>query len=158
MSKPKPIPDGYETAIPYLTVSDGNAAIEFYKKAFGAKEVMRMPGPEGKGVGHADLLLFDRLHIMLADEFPDMGNRSPRSLGGSPVMLHIYVEDADKTIERAVAAGAKLWRPVEDQFYGDRAGGVEDPSGHQWWFATQKEIVSPEEMDKRAAEYANKKS
>lgn len=158
MSKPKPIPDGYETTTPYLTVPDGNAAIEFYKKAFDAKEVMRMPGPEGKGVGHADLLLFDRLHIMLSDEYPEMGHRSPRTLGGTPVLLHIYVEDVDKTVERAVAAGAKLVRPVEDQFYGDRAGGIEDPSGHHWYFATQKEIISPEEMEKRAAEYANKKS
>jgi PhnB protein len=152
MSSVKPIPDGYETITPYLSVNDGEAAIEFYKKAFGATEVMKMPGPQGKGVGHADLLLFGRMHVMLADEYPDMGNRSPRSLGGSPVLLHVYVEDVDATVDRAVAAGAKLVRPVADQFYGDRSGGIEDPFGHQWYFATQKEIVSGEELERRAAE------
>jgi PhnB protein len=151
MSTVKPIPDGYEMITPYLSVNDGDAAIEFYKKAFDATEVLRMPGPEGKGVGHADLLLFGRMHVMLSEEYPDMGNRSPRTLGGSPVLLHIYVEDVDATVDRAVAAGAKLIRPVADQFYGDRAGGIEDPSGHQWYFATQKEIVSEEEMQRRAA-------
>ena len=152
MTTVKPIPDGYEMITPYLTVNDGNAAIEFYKKAFDATEVLRMPGPEGKGVGHADLLLFGRMHVMLSEEYPEMGNRSPRTLSGSPVLLHIYVEDVDATVDRAVAAGAKLIRPVADQFYGDRAGGIEDPSGHQWYFATQKEIVSEEEMQRRAAE------
>jgi PhnB protein len=154
MSEVKPIPDGYETVTPYLTVSDGAAAIEFYKKAFGASVVVRMDGPGGKSVGHADLLLFGRMHIMLADEFPEMGNRSPRSLGGSPVLLHIYVEDVDAAVEQAVAAGAKLTRPVADQFYGDRAGGIEDPFGHQWFLATQKEIVSGEELERRAKEAA----
>lgn len=152
MSTVKPIPDGYEMITPYLTVNDGDAAIEFYKKAFDATEVLRMPGPEGKGVGHADLLLFGRMHVMLAEEYPEMGNRSPRTLGGSPVLLHIYVEDVDATVDQAVVAGAKLIRPVADQFYGDRAGGIEDPSGHQWYFATQKEIVSEEEMQRRAAD------
>jgi PhnB protein len=150
MGTVKPIPDGYEMITPYLSVNDGNAAIEFYKNAFDATEVVRMPGPDGK-LGHADLLLFGRMHLMLADEYPDMGNRSPRTLGGSPVLLHIYVEDVDATVDRAVAAGAKLVRPVADQFYGDRAGGIEDPFGHQWFFATQKEIVSDEEMQRRAA-------
>lgn len=144
-----PIPEGYEMITPYIGVNDGAAAIEFYKKAFGATEIMRMPGPDGK-VGHADLLLFGRMHLMLADEAPQMGFRSPRTLGGSPVMLHVYVEDADATVERAVSAGAKLLRPVADQFYGDRAGGIEDPFGHSWWFATRKAILSPEEMEKRA--------
>ncbi len=153
MSNVKPIPDGYETVIPYLSVNDGEAAIEFYKKAFGATEVMKMPGPGGKGVGHADLLLFGRMHLMLADEFPDMGHVSPRTLGGSPVLLHVYVEDVDATVDRAVAAGAKLVRPVADQFYGDRGGAIEDPFGHHWYFATQKEVVSGEELERRAAEY-----
>ncbi len=153
MSTVKPIPDGYEGLTPYLSVKDGEAAIEFYKKAFGATEVMRMPGPDGKGIGHADLVLFGRMHVMLADEYPDMGHTSPQTLGGSPVMLHIYVEDVDATVDRAVAAGAKLVRPVADQFYGDRSGGIEDPFGHKWYFATMKEIVSPEEMQRRAAEY-----
>lgn len=152
MNKVKPIPDGYEMITPYLSVNDGQAAIEFYKKAFGATEVMRMPGPGGKGIGHADLLLFGRMHLMLADEYPDMGNVSPRTLGGSPVLLHVYVEDVDATVDRAVAAGAKLVRPVADQFYGDRSGGIEDPFGHQWYFATQKEIVSMEELERRAKE------
>ena len=136
----------------YLSVNDGNAAIEFYKKAFGAEEVMRIPGPEGKGIGHADLLLFGRTHLLLADESRDIGHLSPQTLGGSPVLLHIYVEDVDATVERAVAAGAKLVRPIRDEFYGDRAGGLEDPFGHRWSFATRKEIVSDEEMVKRAAE------
>ena len=150
MSNVKPIPDGYEMITPYLAVDDGNAAIEFYKKAFDAQEVMRMPGQDGKGVGHADLLLFGRMHIMLADAMPE-GFRSPRALGGSPVLLSVYVDDVDAAFDRAVAAGAKVVRPVADQFYGDRAGGVEDPFGHQWYLATQKEIVSPEEMERRAA-------
>jgi len=152
MTNVTPIPDGYETITPYLSVKDGEAAIEFYKKAFGATEVMRMPGPQGKGIGHADLVLFGRMHLMLADEFPEMGHVSPSTLGGSPVLLHIYVEDVDATVDRAVKAGAKLTRPLRDEFYGDRSGGIEDPFGHHWSFATRKEIVSEEEMQKRAAE------
>jgi PhnB protein len=152
MSSVTPIPDGYETITPYLSVKDGEAAIEFYRKAFGATEVMRMPGPQGKGVGHADLVLFGRMHLMLADEYPEMGHVSPQTLGGSPVLLHIYVEDVDATVERAIAAGAKLTRPLRDEFYGDRSGGIEDPFGHHWSFATRKEIVSEEEMQKRATE------
>ena len=151
MANVTPIPEGYETIIPYLSVNDGTAAIEFYKKAFGAEEVMRMPGPQGKGVGHADLLLFGRMHLMLADEYRDIGHLSPQTLGGSPVLLHIYVEDVDATIDRAVAAGAKVVRPIKDEFYGDRSGGIDDPFGHHWYFATRKEIVSEEEMAKRAA-------
>ena|ERR1700741_2267734 len=152
MANVTPIPEGYEMITAYLSVNDGNAAIEFYKKAFGAEEVMRIPGPEGKGIGHADLLLFGRTHLLLADESRDIGHLSPQTLGGSPVLLHIYVEDVDATVERAVAAGAKLVRPIRDEFYGDRAGGLEDPFGHRWSFATRKEIVSDEEMVKRAAE------
>lgn len=150
MSNVQPIPDGYDQITPYISVDDGDAAIEFYKKAFGATEVMRMPGQGGKGVGHADLLLFGRMHIMLADGMDTF--RSPRSLGGSPVLLTVFVEDVDATIERAIAAGAKLTRPVADQFYGDRSGGIEDPFGHQWFFSTHIEEVSPEEMQRRAAE------
>ena len=143
------IPEGYETITPYLSVHDGAAAIEFYKNAFGAKEIMRMPGEGGKGVGHADLLLFDRMHVMLADEHPAIGFRGPRTLGGSPVLLHIYVEDVDAAVAKAVAAGAKLVREVADQFYGDRTGAIEDPFGHSWYFATQKEVLTPEDMAKR---------
>jgi PhnB protein len=150
MSDVKPIPEGYEQVTPYLSVHDGEAAIEFYKKAFGAQEVTRMPAEDGKGVGHADLLLFGRLHIMLADEHPAIGFRGPRTLGGSPVLLHMYVEDVDAVVEQAVAAGAKVVRPVKDEFYGDRSGGIEDPFGHQWHLATQKEILTPDEIAKRA--------
>jgi PhnB protein len=144
----KHIPDGYHTATPYLIVNDGVAAIEFYKKAFGATEVMRMPAPGGK-LGHAEIKIGDS-PIMLADEFPSMGAVSPKSLGGTPVSLLLYFKDADAQIAQAVAAGAKVKREVKDQFYGDRSGTVEDPFGHVWTVATHKEDLSPEEMNKRA--------
>jgi PhnB protein len=148
-NKPKPIPDGYHTATPYLIVNDGARAIEFYKKAFGATELLRMPTPDGK-IGHAEIKIGDS-PIMLADESPAMGARSPKSLGGSPVSILLYVEDVDKVFSQAVAAGAKVQRPVTDQFYGDRMGGVEDPFGHTWHVATHVEDVSPDEIRKRAA-------
>jgi PhnB protein len=148
-SKPKPIPDGYHTATPYLIVKGAAQAIEFYKKAFGATELMRMPQPGGK-IGHAEIKIGDS-PIMLADESPDVGARSPQSIGGSPVSIMLYVEDVDRIFSQAVAAGAKVKRPVADQFYGDRTGGIEDPFGHLWYIATHKEDVSPEEMRKRAA-------
>jgi PhnB protein len=148
-SKPKPIPDGYHTATPYLIVKGAAEAIEFYKKAFGATELMRMPQPGGK-IGHAEIKIGDS-PIMLADESPDVGARSPQSIGGSPVSIMLYVEDVDRIFSQAVAAGAKVKRPVADQFYGDRTGGIEDPFGHLWYIATHKEDVSPEEMRKRAA-------
>ncbi len=148
-SNVKPIPEGYHTATPYLIVHDGARAIEFYKKAFGATELMRMAGPSGK-IGHAEIKIGDS-PIMLADEVTEMGYRSPQSLGGSPVSILLYVEDVDTVFSQAVAAGAKVQRPVRDQFYGDRLGGVTDPFGHVWYIATHKEDVSPEEMQKRAA-------
>jgi PhnB protein len=148
-SKPKPIPDGYHAATPYLIVNGAAQAIEFYKKAFGATEIMRMAQPGGK-VGHAEIKIGDSI-IMLADESPDVGARSPQSIGGSPVSIMLYVEDVDRIFSQAVAAGAKVKRPVADQFYGDRTGGIEDPFGHLWYIATHKEDVSPEEMRKRAA-------
>jgi PhnB protein len=148
-SKPKPIPDGYHTATPYLIVKGAAQAIEFYKKAFGATELMRMPQPGGK-IGHAEIKIGDS-PIMLADESPDVGAHSPQSIGGSPVSIMLYVEDVDRIFSQAVAAGAKVKRPVADQFYGDRTGGIEDPFGHLWYIATHKEDVSPEEMRKRAA-------
>jgi PhnB protein len=148
-SKTKPIPDGRAGAIPYLIVKDAARAIEFYKLAFGAAEVMRFTDPKGK-VGHAEVMIGEAL-IMLADEFPELDVRSPESYGGSPVTIHLYVEDVDAVAERAIEAGAKLVRPVEDQFYGDRGGKLSDPFGHIWWFATHKEDVSPAEMRKRAA-------
>ena len=145
----KAVPAGYHSVTPYLIVDGAAAAIEFYKKAFGAVEVMRMPGPDGR-IGHAEILIGDS-HVMLADENPSMNARSPKSVGGSPVSLLVYVEDVDKVVDRAVAAGAKLERPVENKFYGDRMGGVEDPFGHLWYVGTHIEDVSPEEMQKRTA-------
>ena len=147
MSKAKP--DGYHTATPYLILKDAARGIEFYKRAFGAAETMRMPGPAGK-VMHAEIKIGDS-PIMLADEFPEMGARSPQSLGGSPVILLLYVDDVDAVVAQAVAAGAKILRPVQDQFYGDRAGTITDPFGHSWTIATHKEDLSPDEIKKRAA-------
>jgi PhnB protein len=121
----------------------------FYRKAFGATEVMRMAQPDGR-VGHAELKIGDS-KFMLADEFPDMDFRGPHSLGGTPVHLHMYVEDVDAVVDRALAAGAKLARPVQDQFYGDRSGSVTDPYGHVWHVATHKEDLSMEELRRRAA-------
>jgi PhnB protein len=148
-NKPKSIPDRYHNVTPYLIVNDAAAAIEFYKKAFGATELMRMPKPNGK-IGHAEIKIGDS-PIMLADESPEIGARSPRSFGGSPVSILLYVEDVDSTFTKAVNGGAKVQRPVANQFYGDRTGGVEDPFGHVWYIATHVEDVSPEEMKKRAA-------
>jgi PhnB protein len=148
-SKVKPIPEGYHAVTPYLVVSDGAGAIEFYKKAFGAKELFRMTRPDGK-VGHAEIRIGDSC-VMVADEAPEVEARSPQSVGGTPVMLHLYVEDVDRVFSQAVAAGATVLRPVSDQFYGDRTGGVADPYGHRWYIATHVEDVSPEEVKKRAA-------
>jgi PhnB protein len=149
MGKVKAIPEGQRTVTPYLCVRGGAAAIEFYKKAFGATELGRMQDPSGS-VGHAEIQIGDS-RIMLADENPQQGFRSPQTIGGSPVMIHLYVENVDAVFNQAVAAGAKPIRPVEDQFYGDRSGGVEDPFGHSWWIATHIEDVSMEEMRARAA-------
>ncbi len=148
-SRPKLIPDGYHTATPYLIVNDAAQAIEFYKEAFGATELLRMAKPDGK-IGHAEIRIGDST-IMLADEFPEMGARSPQSFGGSPVSIFLYVENVDAVFAQTVAAGAVVQRPVADQFYGDRMGGVKDPFGHAWYIATHVEDVSPEEMRKRAA-------
>jgi PhnB protein len=145
----KPIPDGYHSVTPYLCVKGAAQAIEFYKKAFLATERMRIAQPDGR-VGHAELQVGDSV-IMLSDEFPEIGARSPQSLGGSPVGIHLYVEDADAIFSQAVAAGAKIKRPIADQFYGDRLGGVEDPFGHNWWISTHKEDLSPQEIERRAA-------
>jgi PhnB protein len=145
----KPIPDGYHSVTPYIIVNDGARAIEFYKQAFGATELFRMDGPDGK-VGHAEIKIGDS-HVMLADEHPEMNVRAPRTIGGSPVSLMLYVEDVDATFSRAIEAGAKEVRPVANQFYGDRTGGLEDPFGHVWYVATHVEDVAPEELQKRAA-------
>jgi PhnB protein len=148
----KPIPDGYPRVTPYLYVDGARQAIEFYKSILGAEERMSMPGPDGK-VGHAELTLGDSV-IMLADEFPDMGALSPKSVGGSPVALHVYVEDVDATFEKAIKAGATVLRAVEDKFYGDRGGEFEDPYGHRWSIATHIEDLSPEEMEQRMGQMA----
>jgi PhnB protein len=145
----KAIPDGYPRVTPYLIVDGAGAAIDFYCSVLGATERMRMPAP-GDKVGHAELEIGDCL-IMLADEFPEMDARGPRSVGGSPVTLHVYVEDADSVFDRAVEAGAKALGAVEDRFYGDRSGQFEDPFGHRWDVATHIEDVAPEEMAKRMA-------
>jgi PhnB protein len=147
--KVKPIPDQYRGATPYITVKNAAGAIEFYKKAFGAIELMRIGAPDGK-IGHAEIKIGEAM-IMLSDEYPDMDVLSPETIGGSPVTIHLYVEDVDAMAARAVEAGAKMVRPVEDQFYGDRGGKFTDPFGHHWWLATHKEDIAPEEMKKRAA-------
>jgi PhnB protein len=153
MANVRPVPEGYHTITPYLAVHDGEAAIEFYKKAFGATELMRMPGPGGKGVGHAELLIGDS-HLMLADEYADLKFFGPKTLGGSAVMLHLYVDDCDAWYDRALKAGATAKRPMADQFYGDRGGSVADPFGYEWWLSTHKEDLTPEEMEKRAKAHA----
>jgi PhnB protein len=145
----KPIPDDYPRVTPYLFVDGAGAAIDFYCSVLGARERMRLAGPDGR-VGHAELELGDSV-IMLADQDPDMDVRGPRAIGGTPMFVQLYVEDADSVFERAIAAGAKAVRPVEDQFYGDRSGRFEDPFGHRWNIATHTEDVGPDEMQKRAA-------
>jgi PhnB protein len=146
----KPIPEGYHTLTPYLIVKGAGAALEFYSKAFGAQELSRMADPSGK-VGHAEMKIGDS-PFMLADEFPEMGAVAPRTNDGHSVSFLVYVPDVDAAFARAVAAGAKAVRPVQDQFYGDRSGTLEDPFGHQWTLATHVEDVSPEEMERRARE------
>jgi PhnB protein len=148
MPNVKPIPEGSGAPTPYLTVSNGAAAIEFYKKVFGAEELMRMAEPDGR-VGHAELKIGNGI-IMVSDEYPEIGVLSPKTVGGSPVAIHLYVEDVDAVFERALAAGASVLRPIEDQFYGDRAGKFADPFGHLWFCATHTEDVSPEEIARRA--------
>lgn len=153
MANVKPIPDGYPRITPYLCIDGAGAAIDFYGKVFGATERMRMPAPDGK-VGHAELQIGDSL-IMLADEFPEMGIRGAKAIGGSPVTISIYVEDVDDVFQRAMKEGAKTLREVRNEFYGDRTGQFEDPFGHRWSIATHVEDVSPDEMATRAAEATN---
>jgi PhnB protein len=148
-TKVKPVPDGHHTVTPYLILSNAAQGIEFYKRAFGATELMRLSAPGGR-IGHAEIQIGDS-RIMLADEHPQMGARSPQTIGGTPITLALYVEDVDAVAQRAIAAGAKVLKPVQDQFYGDRSGTVTDPFGHQWTIATHKEDVSLEEIERRAA-------
>jgi PhnB protein len=144
----KAIPDGHHTVTPYLAIKNGVDALAFYKRAFGATEVYKLIMPDGR-LGHAEIRVGDSL-LMLADEFPEYGGKSPKTLGGSPVSMHLYVQDVDAFCQKAVAAGATQRKPVKDQFYGDRSGQLEDPYGHLWWVATHKEDVPPDEMQKRA--------
>jgi PhnB protein len=148
----KPIPEGYHSVTPYLIVRGAAQALEFYKKAFGARELFRFPMPDGQ-IGHAEIRIGDS-NIMLADEptnpaHQQTGHKSPKSLGGSSVGITLYVEDVDAVAKQAVAAGAKEVRPVVDQFYGDRSGTFQDPFGHIWTIGTHKEDVTPEEMQRR---------
>jgi len=145
----QPIPDAYRVATPYLIVNGAAEAIAFYKKVFGASEVVRLADSNGK-VMHAELLI-EHSRIMLADEFPDMGYRGPLSLGGSPVSLLLYVNDVDALFDQLIAAGGKATMAVADQFDGDRRGTVTDPFGHVWLLATRKEDISKEEMQRRFA-------
>jgi PhnB protein len=148
----KPIPEGYRSVTPYLVIKGASAAIDYYKRVFGATERGRMEAPGGM-VGHAELTIGDSI-VMMADEFPGMDHKSPRTVGGSPVSLVLYVENVDEVFKRALDAGAKQMRPVENQFYGDRMGTLEDPFGHIWSIATHVEDVSPEEMKRRSEEMA----
>ena len=149
MAKVRAIPEGYPQVSPYLHVDGASEAIEFYEAVFGATERMRMPMPGGR-VGHAELQIGDSL-VMLADENPDMGIQGPKTIGGTPVTMSVYVDDVDAVFERALERGASELRAVENQFYGDRSGQFEDPFGHHWYVASHVEDVSPEEMEKRAA-------
>jgi PhnB protein len=142
----KPIPDGYHSVTPYLIIPAGKAsqALEFYARAFGAKEIMRMPRPDG-GIAHAEIQLGDS-RIMLADEDTKMDAYGPAHYGGSPVTLHVYLQDVDTSTKQATAAGATVVRPLADQFYGDRTAGLQDPFGHRWYLATHVRDVSTDEL------------
>lgn len=146
----QPVPEGYPRVTPYLCIDGAAAAIDFYVSVLGARERMRMPAPGGK-IGHAELELGNSL-IMLADEYPDIGFRSPKAVGGTPVTLHVYVEDVDAVFAKALARGATELSPVKDEFYGDRTGQIQDPFGHRWNLSTHIEDVAPDEMEKRSKE------
>lgn len=152
MATVDPIPEGYPRVTPYLHVDGASAAIEFYTLVLGATERMRMPGDAPDKIGHAELQVGDSV-IMLADEFPDMGVIGPKSVGGSPVTVHVYVDDVDAVFDKALAAGAQAIEEPTDQFYGDRAGQFEDPFGHRWSVATHVEDVSADEMQRRMGEF-----
>ena len=152
MSAVKSVPEGYPSLSPYLIVRDGAAAIEFYQKVFGATLRLKLDAPGGR-IGHAELEIGNGL-VMLADEHPEIGALAPTTIGGTPVGLHLYLEDVDAVAKKAIAAGATLKRPVENQFYGDRLGSIIDPFGHLWHISTHVEDVSPEEIGRRAAAMA----
>jgi PhnB protein len=146
----QPIPEGYQAVTPYLAVDDAAQAIEFYKRAFGAEERMRMDAPGGK-IGHAELQLRDSI-VMLSDPFPQANSKPPKELGGTTATFFMYVDDVDKAVQQAVDAGATLTSAVENMFWGDRSGSITDPFGHQWQLATHVEDVPPDEMERRAKE------
>ena len=150
----KPIPDGYHSITPYLIIDGAADSMEFYGKAFGAEVMLQLPGPEGK-VMHAEIKIGDSI-VMVADEFPEMDIRGPKSLGGSPVGLMIYLEDVDARFQQALDAGGTVKKPLQDQFYGDRSGTLEDPFGHQWTLSTHVEDVSGEEIGRRFQEFMSK--
>ncbi|MBE0602814.1 MAG: VOC family protein [Deltaproteobacteria bacterium] len=147
----KPIPEGYHSITACMTVKGAGKAIDFYKRAFGAEELMRVPGPDGLGVMHAELKIGDSRYF-IADEMKEMGNRSPETLGGSPSGIYLYVKDADAVFKKAVDAGAVVREPLRDMFWGDRCGTVRDPFGYDWTVATHKEDVSPSELEHRVEE------
>lgn len=149
----KPIPDGYHSVTPYLIIRGAARALDFYTRAFGATEVVRMDGPGGT-IGHAEVKIGDSM-VMLADESPMADGKSPDALGGTAVQLMIYVDDVDTVFPQALAAGATETRPLKDQFYGDRSGSLKDPFGHCWTIATHKEDVAPDEMERRMAAMQN---
>ena len=157
MNEVKKIPDGYHSITPMLIVKDGLIAIEYYKKVFGAMDKGTMMMPDNKSVAHAELMIGDS-KIMLSDEFPEMKSLSPTTIGGTPVSLYLYVEDVDKTFNLAVAEGGKSLFPVQDRFYGDRHGSIQDPFGHIWSIATHLKDLTEEEMKKAAEEAFSKKS
>jgi PhnB protein len=152
----KPIPEGYHHVTPYLVIKGAGAAIDYYKRVFGATERMRMDAPGGM-VGHAELEIGDSV-VMLADESPEQGFKGPRAFGGTPVSLLLYVENVDDVFKRAIQAGARELKPLADQFYGDRMGTLEDPFGHVWSIATHVEDLSPEEMQRRAGEMSKQQA
>ncbi len=145
----KAVPEGHHTLTPHLIVKGADEAIEFYKKVFGAEEITRLPGPDGKSIMHAALQIGDS-RLFLVEEFPQMGSGGPLSIGGTPVAIHVYVEDADAVFNRALASGAQVRMPLENTFWGDRYGQFTDPFGHRWSVATRKEELTPEEIGKRA--------
>jgi PhnB protein len=157
MNEVKKIPDGYHSITPMLIVKDGLKAIEYYKKVFGAMDKGTMMMPDNKSVAHAELMIGDS-KIMLSDEFPEMKSLSPTTIGGTPVSLYLYIEDVDKTFNLAVAEGGKSLFPVQDRFYGDRHGSIQDPFGHIWSIATHIKDLTEEEMKKAAEEAFSKKS
>jgi uncharacterized glyoxalase superfamily protein PhnB len=147
--KAQPIPKGYHTVTPSIVVAGAAKAIEFYKQAFGAQEVSRFPGPDGKTIMHAEIRVGDS-NIMLGDEMPEHGARGPKAIGGTPVSFFIYGDNVDAAWKRAVDAGAKEIMPLADQFWGDRTGCLEDPFGHHWWLAQRVQDMTPEELQQAA--------